>query len=68
MQVGEVVNLMSVDVQKFMDLLPYVNILWSSLLQIGLSTFFIYQELGWPAFVGVTNRKPFTPLLNVGLT
>jgi len=51
--VGETVNLMSVDVQKFMDLLPYANILWSALLQIGLSTFFIYQELGWPAFVGV---------------
>ena len=50
---GEVVNLMSVDVQRFMDLLPYVNILWSAILQIGLCTFFIYEELGWPAFVGV---------------
>ena len=50
---GEVVNLMSVDVQRFMDLLPYANILWSALLQIGLSTFFIYQELGWAAFIGV---------------
>ncbi len=26
--VGEIVNLMSVDVQRFMDLLPYVNLLW----------------------------------------
>ena len=51
--VGEIVNLMSVDVQKFMDLLPYVNVLWSSLLQIALATYFIYEELGWPAFVGV---------------
>jgi len=51
--VGEIVNLMSVDVQKFMDLLPYVNVLWSSLLQIALATYFIYQELGWPAFIGV---------------
>jgi len=50
---GEVVNLMSVDVQRFMDLLPYANILWSALLQIGLCTYFIYEELGWPAFVGV---------------
>ena len=40
---GEVVNLMSVDVQRFMDLLPYVNILWSAILQIGLCTFFIYE-------------------------
>ncbi len=26
--VGEAVNLMSVDVQIFMDLLPYVNMVW----------------------------------------
>ena len=26
--VGEIVNLMSVDVQRFMDLLPYINMLW----------------------------------------
>jgi hypothetical protein len=26
--VGEVVNLMSVDVQRFMDLIPYLNMLW----------------------------------------
>ncbi len=26
--VGEIVNLMSVDVQRFMDLLPYVNLVW----------------------------------------
>ena len=51
--VGEIVNLMSVDVQKFMDLLPYVNVLWSALLQIGLATYFMYQELGWAAFVGI---------------
>ncbi len=26
--VGEIVNLMSVDVQRFMDLMPYLNLLW----------------------------------------
>jgi len=26
--VGEIVNLMSVDVQRFMDLLPYINMIW----------------------------------------
>ena len=26
--VGEMVNLMSVDVQRFMDILPYINMLW----------------------------------------
>jgi len=27
--VGEIVNLMSVDAQRFQDLMSYVNILWS---------------------------------------
>ena len=27
--VGEVVNLMSVDAQRFMDLMSYINIIWS---------------------------------------
>jgi ATP-binding cassette subfamily C (CFTR/MRP) protein 1 len=26
--VGEIVNLMSVDVQRFMDLTPYLHMLW----------------------------------------
>ena len=26
--VGEVTNLMSVDVQRFMDLVPYLNMIW----------------------------------------
>ncbi len=26
--VGEIVNLMAVDVQRFMDLVPYLNMLW----------------------------------------
>ena len=26
--VGEIVNLMSVDAQRFMDLIPYLNMLW----------------------------------------
>ncbi len=51
--VGEIVNIMSVDVQKFMDLLPYVNALWSAPLQIGLSAYWMYEELGVATFVGL---------------
>ncbi|TRY73074.1 hypothetical protein TCAL_02191, partial [Tigriopus californicus] len=51
--VGEIVNLMSVDVQRFMDLLPYLNMLWSAPLQIALSCYFIYQELGVAMFSGL---------------
>ena len=43
---GEIVNLMSVDAQRFTDLLPYLNMVWSAPLQISLSLYFLYQYLG----------------------
>lgn len=43
---GEIVNLMSVDAQRFMDLTAYLNMLWSAPLQIALSLYFLYQILG----------------------
>ena len=43
---GEIVNLMSVDAQRFMDLTTSVNMLWSSPLQIGLAIYLLYQILG----------------------
>ena len=51
--IGEIVNIMSVDVQKFMDLLPYLNMLWSAPLQLILSTVFLWDELKWGAIVGM---------------
>ena len=33
--VGETTNLMSIDTQKFMDLMLYGNMIWASPLQIG---------------------------------
>lgn len=44
--VGEIVNLMSVDAQRFMDLTTYLNMLWSAPLQISLAIYFLYQILG----------------------
>lgn len=41
--VGEVVNLMSVDAQRFMDLTTFLNMLWSAPLQIVLALFFLWQ-------------------------
>ena len=51
--IGEIVNIMSVDVQRFMDLLPYLNMLWSAPLQIVISAYFMYVELGVATFVGM---------------
>ena len=60
--VGEIVNLMSVDVQRFVDLLPYLNMIWSSPFQIGLCCYFMYQELGPSIFVGVALLALSIPL------
>lgn len=49
--VGEIVNLMSVDAQRFMDLTTYLNMLWSAPLQIALALIFLWQTLGKTNFL-----------------
>ncbi|XP_029311724.1 canalicular multispecific organic anion transporter 2 isoform X1 [Cottoperca gobio] len=51
--VGEVVNLMSVDAQRFMDLTTFLNMLWSAPLQIMLALYFLWQNLGPSVMAGV---------------
>nr|XP_046232338.1 ATP-binding cassette sub-family C member 3 isoform X2 [Scatophagus argus] len=51
--VGEVVNLMSVDAQRFMDLTTFLNMLWSAPLQIILALYFLWQNLGPSVLAGV---------------
>ena len=46
-------NLMSVDAQRLMDLLTYVNILWSGPLQIIVSLYFLYSTMGPSILAGV---------------
>lgn len=50
--VGEIVNLMSVDAQRFMDITPYINALWSAPLQIGLALYFLWDLLGPSVLAG----------------
>ncbi|XP_012271250.1 multidrug resistance-associated protein 1 isoform X2 [Orussus abietinus] len=51
--VGEIVNLMSVDAQRFMDVTAYVNLLWSAPLQIALALYFLWQTLGPSVLAGL---------------
>ncbi|XP_054455372.1 ATP-binding cassette sub-family C member 3 isoform X1 [Anoplopoma fimbria] len=51
--VGEVVNLMSVDAQRFMDLTTFLNLLWSAPIQIMLALYFLWQNLGPSVLAGV---------------
>ncbi|XP_066599372.1 multidrug resistance-associated protein 1 isoform X2 [Prorops nasuta] len=51
--VGEIVNLMSVDAQRFMDLTAYINMIWSAPLQIALALYFLWEILGPAVLAGV---------------
>ncbi|CAI2167258.1 20609_t:CDS:10 [Funneliformis geosporum] len=51
--VGEIVNHMSVDAQKLMDLCTYLHIAWSGPLQIVLALYFLYKTMGVSSFAGV---------------
>uniref|UniRef100_A0AAG5CVY7 ABC-type glutathione-S-conjugate transporter n=1 Tax=Anopheles atroparvus TaxID=41427 RepID=A0AAG5CVY7_ANOAO len=51
--VGEIVNLMAVDAQRFMDLTTYINMLWSAPLQIALALYFLWQLLGPSVLAGL---------------
>ncbi|XP_078481138.1 multidrug resistance-associated protein 1-like [Ciona intestinalis] len=51
--IGEVVNLMSVDAQRFMDLMTYLNTVWSGPFQITLAIYFLWQTLGASVLAGL---------------
>ncbi|KAK7795121.1 hypothetical protein U0070_002709, partial [Myodes glareolus] len=51
--IGETVNLMSVDAQKLMDVTNYIHLTWSTVLQIVLSIYFLWRELGPSVLAGV---------------
>ncbi|XP_034128593.1 multidrug resistance-associated protein 1 isoform X5 [Drosophila guanche] len=51
--VGEIVNLMAVDAQRFMELTTYLNMIWSAPLQIGLALYFLWQQLGPSVLAGL---------------
>ena len=60
--VGEIVNLMSVDAQRFMDLTGYLNMIWSAPLQIALSLYFLWQTLGPSVLSGLAVMILLIPL------
>ncbi|XP_033886772.3 multidrug resistance-associated protein 1-like isoform X3 [Acipenser ruthenus] len=51
--VGEIVNLMSVDAQRLVDLMTYINMIWSAPLQVVLALYFLWQNLGPSVLAGV---------------
>ncbi|MED6290494.1 Multidrug resistance-associated protein 1, partial [Characodon lateralis] len=60
--VGEIVNLMSVDAQRFMDLVTYINMVWSAPLQVVLALYFLWQNLGPSVLAGVAVMILMVPI------
>ncbi|NXY69746.1 MRP2 protein, partial [Glareola pratincola] len=60
--VGETVNLMSADAQRFMDMSNFVHQLWSSPLQIILSIVFLWGELGPSVLAGIAVMVLLIPI------
>ncbi|XP_064419000.1 canalicular multispecific organic anion transporter 1 [Latimeria chalumnae] len=63
--VGETVNLMAADAQRFMDLTNFIHLLWSSPLQIILAIVFLWKELGPSVMAGVGVVVLFIPVNSV---
>lgn len=63
--VGETVTLMSVDAQKLMDVTNFIHLLWSNVLQIVLSIYFLWAELGPSVLAGVGVMVLLIPLNGV---
>ena len=51
--VGEIVNLMSVDAQRLMDLTPYLNMVWSAPMQIIIAIALLWRILGPSVLTGL---------------
>ncbi|OQV17379.1 Multidrug resistance-associated protein 1 [Hypsibius exemplaris] len=51
--IGEMVNLMSIDAQRFIEFMTYIHQLWSGPLQMGLAIYFLYDLLGVSVFAGL---------------
>ncbi|XP_077415304.1 multidrug resistance-associated protein 1 isoform X2 [Vanacampus margaritifer] len=60
--VGEIVNLMSVDAQRFVDLIAYINMIWSAPLQVILALYFLWQNLGPSVLAGVAVMLLMVPV------
>ena len=62
MTVGETTNLMSLDAQRFMDLVPFLNMAWTSPLGIMLCMYFLWGILGPSSLAGLAVMVLMIPL------
>ncbi|KIH62882.1 hypothetical protein ANCDUO_06825 [Ancylostoma duodenale] len=60
--VGEIVNLMSIDIDRFQQISPQTMQYWSNPLQIGLALFFLWHQIGISVLSGVAVMMMLFPI------
>ncbi|KAG7362244.1 multidrug ABC transporter permease/ATPase [Nitzschia inconspicua] len=63
--IGQITNLMSVDVQRLQGVITYLHAIWYSFLQIVLAMYFLWQQLGPSCLAGVLVILLSIPLTGV---
>lgn len=63
--VGEIVNLMAVDAQRFFELCSYLHVLWSGPLVIGIAIWLLWRLLGVAVMAGLVVMILMIPLSGV---
>ena len=51
---GEITNLMSIDAQRFLDVMTYINVVWACPVQFSLAIYFLYDLVGVAAISGLS--------------
>lgn len=59
---GEIVNLMAVDSQRFIDMVPFICFLWTAPVQIAIALYLLWNELGPSVFGGLVLMLIFVPV------
>ena len=59
---GEITNFMSIDSQRFMEAVPYVNVLWATPVMFLWTVYFLYDLFGVSAFMGLVAILLCVPL------
>ena len=60
--VGDMTNLIAIHAQLFLTIVPFLNMLWSSPLQIIICIYMLWRYLGIGAFAGLATTIIFIPL------
>lgn len=55
------------DCQKLQDASVFLNMMWSSPLQVGLAIFFLYQQISFSVFVGKSFDSKFKVMLSTSV-